>query len=71
MTPLYTALLEHQRKSRSPFHTPGHKSSPLALPPGLLSLDYTELPDTDSLYEADGPILAAEQALAEAPSETG
>ena len=64
MTPLYTALLEHQRKSRSPFHTPGHKSSPLALPPGLLSLDYTELPDTDSLYEADGPILAAEQAAA-------
>lgn len=64
-TPLYTALLRHQGKGRSSFHTPGHKSAPGALPPDLLSLDFTELPDTDSLFEADGAILAAEERAAQ------
>ncbi|WP_283609944.1 aminotransferase class I/II-fold pyridoxal phosphate-dependent enzyme [Faecalispora anaeroviscerum] len=64
-TPLYTALLEHQQKNRSSFHTPGHKNAPGALPRDLLSLDFTELPDTDSLFEADGAILAAEQRAAQ------
>lgn len=63
-TPLYTALMEHQRKNRSSFHTPGHKSAPDALPEHLLSFDFTELPDTDSLYEAEGAILEAEQRAA-------
>lgn len=63
-TPLYTALLSHQSLHRASFHTPGHKSNPAALPPNLLSLDYTELPDTDSLFEAEGPILRAEEAAA-------
>lgn len=64
-TPFYSALRAHQELGRSSFHTPGHKSNPAAIPPDLLSLDYTELPDTDSLYEADGAILAAEQQAAE------
>lgn len=63
-TPLYTALLSHQSLRRASFHTPGHKSNPAALPQKLLSLDYTELPDTDSLFEAEGPILQAEQLTA-------
>lgn len=63
-TPLYSALLSHQSLRRASFHTPGHKSNPSALPQNLLSLDYTELPDTDSLFEAGGPILQAEQAAA-------
>ena len=55
-TPLYTALMEHCALHRAAFHTPGHKNNPAALPDDLLSLDFTELPDTDSLFEAEGPI---------------
>lgn len=64
-TPLYTALLEHRQKNRASFHTPGHKNAPGALPPDLLALDFTELPDTDSLFEAEGAILTAEQRAAQ------
>lgn len=64
-TPLYTALLEHKKRGRASFHTPGHKNNPDALPPDLLSLDFTELPDTDSLFEAAGPIARAEELAAE------
>ncbi len=62
--PLYEALLRHRELNRASFHTPGHKSAPGAFPADLLSLDYTELPDTDSLYEASGAILEAEQEAA-------
>ncbi|MDD5953050.1 MAG: DegT/DnrJ/EryC1/StrS family aminotransferase [Oscillospiraceae bacterium] len=60
-TPLVNALRRHQAKRQAAFHTPGHKGNPSALPKDLLSLDFTELPDTDSLFEASGPILAAER----------
>lgn len=63
--PLYTALVRHRSLHRSSFHTPGHKNSPDALPPDLYSLDFTELPDTDSLFDAAGPILEAEKLAAE------
>ena len=59
--PLYEALLRHRALGRAPFHTPGHKNNPAALPRDLLELDFTELPDTDSLYDASGPILEAEK----------
>lgn len=59
ITPLYTALQEHLKENRAAFHTPGHKGR--FLPPDLYDLDLTELPDTDSLFEADGCIAAAEQ----------
>lgn len=59
-TPLFDALTQHHGLQRASFHTPGHKNHWDALRE-LLQLDFTELPDTDSLYEADGPILQAEQ----------
>lgn len=62
-TPLYTALQEHLGKKRASFHTPGHKGR--FLPHDLYELDLTELPDTDSLFEADGCIDAAEKAARE------
>lgn len=62
--PLYEALLRHRELQRASFHTPGHKSAPGALPSDLFALDYTELPDTDSLYESSGAIWEAEQEAA-------
>lgn len=59
--PLYSALRRHAALGRSSFHTPGHKNNPEALPGDLFSLDFTELPDTDSLYEDSGPIREAER----------
>lgn len=64
-TPLYDALCQHRDLHRASFHTPGHKSNPSAFPQDLLQLDFTELPDTDSLYEAEGAILQAERHAAE------
>ena len=58
--PLYEALRRHQSLGRAPFHTPGHKNNPAALPAGLWRLDLTELPDTGSLYDGGGPIEQAE-----------
>ena len=63
-TPLYNALVNHKRLNRSSFHTPGHKSSGI-INSELLELDYTELPDTDALFEASGVILESEKNLAE------
>lgn len=60
--PLYRALVQHRDLRRASLHTPGHKNR--ALPADLLSLDFTELPDTDSLFEASGAILQAEQEAA-------
>jgi len=62
-TPLYTALREHLAKKQASFHTPGHKGR--FLPKDLYDLDLTELPDTDSLFESDGCIRAAEEAARE------
>jgi arginine decarboxylase len=63
--PLYEALVHHRELGRASFHTPGHKCNPAALPPDLYSLDFTELPDTDSLFEASGAIRQAEELAAE------
>ena len=62
-TPLYERLRKHKELDRASFHTPGHKCSDF-LPKELLSLDLTELPDTDALYEADGVIRETEKNLA-------
>lgn len=62
--PLYRALCAHRALGRASFHTPGHKSCKGVLPGDLFSLDYTELPDTDSLFEASGAIHEAETAAA-------
>lgn len=61
-TSIYTGLLQHREKGYSPFHTPGHKCRDF-FPRDLLSLDFTELPDTDALYEAQGIISRTEKKL--------
>lgn len=63
-TPLYNALLAHKKLNRASFHTPGHKNSSAILPKNLFELDFTELPDTDSLYEANTAIRASEELAA-------
>ena len=59
---LYNSLLEYKNLDRSSFHTPGHKGSFFSSY-DLLSLDFTELPLTDSLYESSGIIKTAENAV--------
>ena len=61
-TPIYSQLLKHKLLDYSPFHTPGHKNN--FFPKNLFELDFTELPDTDALYEAEGIILETEKNLA-------
>ena len=51
--PLFNALNNHKLLKRSSFHTPGHKNNLKNFYKNLLELDYTELPDTDSLYEPE------------------
>lgn len=62
-TPVYSQLIKHKNLDFSPFHTPGHKNN--FFTENLFELDFTELPDTDALYEADGIILETEKNLAE------
>ncbi len=64
-TPLYSALTGHTGKGRVSLHTPGHKGSAYVLGGIALSLDLTELPDTDALYEAEGAIARAEELATE------
>ncbi len=59
---LYESLKRYKRLNRSSFHTPGHKTNVFGKS-GILSLDYTELPLTDSLYEASSIIKQAEEDL--------
>lgn len=61
--PLYAALQKHAARKQSSFHTPGHKGSCGFLPLDG-SLDLTELPDTDSLYESSGCIRQSEKEAA-------
>ena len=63
-TPLYDALLAHKNLNRASFHTPGHKNSSKILPKDLFELDFTELPDTDNLFEASGVIRESEEKAA-------
>jgi arginine decarboxylase len=64
--PLYEALKRYNAQNLSRFHTPGHKAthdSPFYNVFGdALAFDVTELPQTDSLYDADGVIYQAEAA---------
>ncbi len=61
-TPIYSQLVKHKNLDFSAFHTPGHKNH--FFTENLFELDFTELPDTDALYEADGIILETEKNLA-------
>jgi arginine decarboxylase len=66
--PLYEALKKYKSQNLSHFHTPGHKatnSSPFYDVFGdALAFDVTELPQTDSLYDAESVIFQAESAAA-------
>lgn len=59
---LYDALVDYKNLDYSSFHTPGHKNN-FFKNENLFSLDYTELPLTDSLYEASGIIKNSEEKL--------
>ncbi len=58
----YESLKKYKGLGRSSFHTPGHKGN-LSMLNKLLYLDFTELPLTDSLYEASGIIKKSETKL--------
>ncbi len=58
---LYKSLLDYKKLNRSSFHTPGHKGTMNFT--DLFSVDLTELPLTDSLYEACGLIKTAEESI--------
>lgn len=56
---LYGSLLDYTRRGMSPFHTPGHKNK--FFKKLFNKLDYTELEDTDDLYNPKGAILETEK----------
>lgn len=56
----YESLKKYKQMKRSSFHTPGHKGE-FFKHKNLLELDFTELPLTDSLYEASGIIAKVEE----------
>lgn len=62
------SFFEHLKKyknlNRTSFHTPGHKCNVKEFS-SLLDYDLTELPLTDSLYEADGIIAELENEISE------
>ena len=60
--PFYNLLKKYKRLKRTSFHTPGHKCN-FFKRTDLFTLDFTELPLTDSLYEASGIIKKSEENL--------
>lgn len=66
--PLYEAVTAYLRRDAARFHMPGHKGSPRGGHPAFRSIlpyDITEVKGVDSLFHAEGPILALEERLAE------
>ncbi|WP_413304853.1 aminotransferase class I/II-fold pyridoxal phosphate-dependent enzyme [Bacillus sp. 1P10SD] len=70
-TPLFKALMEHNKKDPISFHVPGHKSGLNIQSEArrffeqILKIDVTELSGLDDLHSPEGVILEAEQLLAE------
>lgn len=66
-TPLYNAIIEHNKKNRSAFHMPAHKGAADCLAPlaAVLPFDLTEIPDTGSLFDGEGATAEAERLAAE------
>lgn len=60
-SPLFLALGGHLSKRPRSMHTPGHKGNRALFEWLSPQYDLTELPDTDSLFEASGPIAEAEE----------
>lgn len=70
-TPILERLIKHSKKNPISFHVPGHKYGNLVQGEEtryfkeLLKLDATELSGLDDLHSPEGPILEAEQLLAQ------
>lgn len=65
-TPILTAVNEYNEKQFSRFHMPGHKGNCEELKNFISpKFDLTEVTGLDSLFEADGCILKAEEEIAE------
>lgn len=60
-SPIFLALGNHLSKQPRSMHTPGHKGNKEFFEWLSPKFDLTELPDTDSLFEASGPIAEAEE----------
>lgn len=65
-TPLYDAVRAYAAQDAASFHTPGHKGKTELLAGLTQAHDLTELPETDSLYHAEGVIAEAERLAARA-----
>ena len=69
--PIYQALINHKEKGTVSYHVPGHKNgyifeeSAQAVFQRILEIDVTELNGLDDLHAAEGPILHAEELLAD------
>jgi arginine decarboxylase len=67
--PLFEALRAFVERQQAPFYSPGHKGGRTLDPwfrEHIAELDLNNLPDTDTLHCPEGPILAAEQLIADA-----
>ncbi|MBP8638316.1 MAG: aminotransferase class I/II-fold pyridoxal phosphate-dependent enzyme [Dictyoglomi bacterium] len=58
-TPYLKAIFDYIEKKPVRFHYPGHKGN-------LISLDLTEIPQTDNLFIPEGPLLKAQELSADA-----
>ncbi|MEH3139888.1 MAG: aminotransferase class I/II-fold pyridoxal phosphate-dependent enzyme [Mycobacterium kyogaense] len=67
--PLLESLRSFVERDQAPFYSPGHKGGRTFDPwfrANVAALDLNNLPDTDTLHCPEGPILAAEQLIADA-----
>lgn len=67
--PLLEALQTFVERDQAPFYSPGHKGGRTLDPwfrDHIAAVDLNNLPDTDTLHCPEGPILAAEQLIADA-----
>jgi arginine/lysine/ornithine decarboxylase len=67
--PLFDSLRRFVERDQAPFYSPGHKGGRTLDPwfrEHLAEVDLNNLPDTDTLHCPEGPILEAEQLIADA-----
>ncbi|TRW80333.1 aminotransferase class I/II-fold pyridoxal phosphate-dependent enzyme [Mycolicibacterium sp. 018/SC-01/001] len=67
--PLVDALRTFVERDQAPFYSPGHKGGRTLDPwlrHNIAAVDLNNLPDTDTLHCPEGPILEAEQLIADA-----
>ena len=67
MDQIRTMLETYTGRTLTPLHMPGHKRKPLfgGMWDDVFRLDVTEVPGTDDLHHAAGPILESQKAAAE------